>query len=308
MRHIGVGISYRHLQIKAARVDENFRAKSPTQQYQLIRTLCRQNQLVQRRKTHVAQDNPQVAIDRALEWFQETRPLLSVANVDKKYVINMDQTPVPFSLASNTTLNLRGEGTVTVRATGNKKSRCTVSLIICADGTKLKPMVIFKGARNGRIATRELPQSKFRDNLVLSCQSNAWQDKENMNDWVDGVLVPHLQQKAAGTPVFLFLDQFSAHDSAPFRARMEAIGVQLRLIPGGCTWLCQPIDVGIGKPFKDRLRENWWDWMIGPSEFDAIIGNASRDEIQQWITEVWDAMPEDIIRNSWLKTDFSWFL
>jgi hypothetical protein len=89
---------------------------------------------------------------------------------------------------------------------------------------------------------------------------------------------------------------------------MEAIGAQLRLIPGGCTWLCQPIDVGIGKPFKDRLREKWWDWMIGPSEFDAIIGNASRDEIQQWITEVWDAMPEDIIRNSWLKTDFSWFL
>jgi hypothetical protein len=46
MRHMGVGISYRHLQLKAARVDKIFRAKLPTQQYQLIRTLCRQNQLV----------------------------------------------------------------------------------------------------------------------------------------------------------------------------------------------------------------------------------------------------------------------
>jgi hypothetical protein len=173
----------------------------------------------------------------------------------------MDQTPVPFSLASNTTLNLRGEGTVTVRATENKKARCTVSLTICADGTKLKPMVIFKGTRNGRIATRELPQSKFCDQLVLAAQPNAWQDEENLNDWVDGVLVPHIQQKAAGTPVKLFLDQFSAHETDGLKARMDELGVQLELIPAGCTWLLQPVDVGIGKPFKDCLRAKWWEWM-----------------------------------------------
>jgi transposase-like protein len=307
MRELGVGISYRHLQLKACRADANFAQKTQTQQYQVIRTLCRQNKWVCRRKTHVAQDNPQVGIDKAKEWLLEIRPLLSVPTVNKTYVINMDQTPVPFSLSSNSTLNLMGGRTITVRATGNEKTRCTVSLTVCADGTKLKPMVIFKGTRTGRIATRELSQSPYRNKLVLTVQPNAWQDEENMNDWVDGVLVPHLQQRAAGSPVKLFLDQFSAHETEGLKARMGELGVQLELIPAGCTWLLQPIDVGIGKPFKDRLRQKWWEWMVGPAEVDAIIPNPSRDEIQEWVSEVWDAMPQDVIVNSWKKTGFSWF-
>ncbi|KAG7340960.1 DDE superfamily endonuclease [Nitzschia inconspicua] len=138
---------------------------------------------------------------------------------------------------------------------GNSKTRCTVSLTITADGEKLKPMIIFKGQRGGTIATRELAASQYRDNMVLSCQTNAWQDEENMNDWVDGVLVPHLQQHAVGSPVYLFLDQFAAHDTASFRTRMDSLGVTLKLIPGKCTWVLQPIDVGIGKPFKDRRND-----------------------------------------------------
>jgi hypothetical protein len=169
-------------------------------------------------------------------------------------------------------------------------------------------MVIFKGTRNGRIATRELPQSEFRNQFVLAAQPNAWQDEENLNDWVDGVLVPHIQQKAAGTPVKLFLDQFSAHETDGLKARMDELGVQLELIPAGCTWLLQPVDVGIGKPFKDRLRAKWWDWMSGPAEADAIIQSPSRDEIQEWISEVWDSIPQDIVVNSWKKTGFSWFV
>ncbi|KAG7365792.1 DDE superfamily endonuclease [Nitzschia inconspicua] len=308
MRQIGVGITYNHLVIKACQLDEGFRAKTYEVQYQLIRRLCNSNCLVNRRRTHVSQEHPQEAIDRAEEWLSEIRPILSAPNVLKEYIINMDQTPLPFSLASSTTLELEGEKTVTVRQTGNSKTRCTVSLTITADGGKLKPMIIFKGQRGGTIATRELAASQYRDNMVLSCQSNAWQDEENMNDWVDGVLVPHLQQHAAGSPVYLFLDQFAAHDTASFRTRMDSLGVTLKLIPGKCTWVLQPIDVGIGKPFKDRVRQKWFRWMINHAEADVDLPNASTDEIQQWVNDTWQELPEDIVRNSWKKSNLSWFV
>ena len=98
MRQRGVPIKYKHLQIKACREDDNFRAKTTQQQYHMIRRLCQANCLVPRRGTHQAQEQPQVAIDEALEWLLETRPVVSAPNVDRKYILNMDQTPLNFSL------------------------------------------------------------------------------------------------------------------------------------------------------------------------------------------------------------------
>ena len=33
---------------------------------------------------------------------------------------------------------------------------------------------------------------------------------------------------------------------ASITEEIEAMGVQIEIIPGGCTGMCQPIDVGIG--------------------------------------------------------------
>jgi hypothetical protein len=308
MRHAGVGLTYNHLVLKAIRVDPDFARKPRQQQYHLVRRLCRQNCLVQRVSTHTAQDHPQVTIDRATEWLQVIRPIVNGPTMNQQYILNMDQTPLPFSLGKRRTLSLQGERTVTVRQSGNEKMRCTVSLTVAADGSRLKPMMIFKGERNGRIAVRELPSSEFSSDLVLACQPNAYQDSENLLTWVDGVLVPHLQEKAAGTPVVLFLDEFSAHSTAEFLSKLESIGVQLKLIPGGCTWLVQPVDVGIGKPFKDRVRAKWWEWMIEMVQDDALVPSPSRELVQKWTHETWESMPEEIVRNSWRKTDLSWFV
>lgn len=307
MRQRGVPIKYKHLQIKACREDDNFRGKTTQQQYHMIRRLCKANCLVPRRGTHQAQEQPQVAIDEALEWLLETRPVVSAPNVDRKYILNMDQTPLNFSLQDGSTLNLAGERTVTVRGTGGGRDRTTVCLGVAADGSKLKPMMIFKGNPTGTIARRELPENPNRDDIALVCQPNAYQDEANMLQWIELCLAPYVADKPEGVPCILFLDQFSAHQTDAVKARLEELGVELRLIPGGCTWLVQPIDVGIGKPFKDRCRSFWWEWMIGPSERDAVVDRASREEQSNWVNQAWQAFPEDIIRNSWLKTGLSYF-
>ena len=35
--------------------------------------------------------------------------------------------------------------------------------------------------------------------------------------------------------------------------RIQELGVEVQHIPGGCTSLCQPVNVGFNKPFKDRI-------------------------------------------------------
>ena len=101
----------------------------------------------------------------------------------------------------------------------------------------------------------------------------------------------------------LFLDAFKVHQCAGVKDKFADIGVNLRIIPGGCTWLVQPIDVGVGKPFKDLCRKFWWEWMMTEKE----TGQATREQQCGWIKRAWEELPPTAAYNSWRKTSFSFF-
>ncbi|KAG7364577.1 DDE superfamily endonuclease [Nitzschia inconspicua] len=81
----------------------------------------------------------------------------------------------------------------------------------------------------------------------------------------------------------------------------------LRAIPPGCTGLVQPIDVGVGKPFKDRVRQKWIEWMMQQDAEAPVTTNASRADCAAWVAERWRNLPQSILKNSWRKSGFSWF-
>ena len=302
LRDEGKPVKYSHIQLEACKMDDSFKDKTIQQQYHIIRRLCVRNCFVVRQATHKAQEHPQKSVDEAIEWLQNVRPIVAAVPVaHRAYILNMDQTPLNFSLEDGKTLHLKGERTVTVRSTGGSKARTTVSLTVAMDGTKLKPFVIFKGTANGRIVRNEFPQNPYRNDMVMVCQPNAYQDDQNMMTYVNTILVPHLQQKAQGAPVVLFLDHFKVHYSNAMKQKMTELGVNLQIIPGGCTWLVQPVDVGIGKPFKDRCRRRWWNWMMEEEE----VSRATRVQQCKWIKESWDEMPATVVRNAWRKSDLS---
>ena len=306
-RALGVKVTYGDLVVRACQLCDEFRNKEKTQQYHIVRRLAIANCLVDRAITHTSQALQADMEEQAKEWLTLTRPILQAPNVAKKFVINMDQTPVFMSMHSKRTLDLQGRRTITGRKTSNSTARLTVSLAVSADGDKLKPMVIFKGTPDGRIATRELPEFETRDELLLCCQPHAWQDERNMERWIDEILVPYLQERAEGVPVFLFLDHFEVHKSRRTRQHLEALGIQLQLSPTGCTGLLQPVDISIGKPFKDRIRRNWFDWMIDQNPELPIITNASREDAASWVADAWRNFDPTIIKNGWRKTDFNYF-
>jgi len=45
--------------------------------------------------------------------------------------------------------------------------------------------------------------------------------------------------------------------------KIHDLGCEVEHIPGGCTGRCQPVDVGINKPLKSRIRQEWLEWMMG---------------------------------------------
>ena len=80
-------------------------------------------------------------------------------------------------------------------------------------------------------------------------------------------------------------------------------------IPGGCTSLCQPVDVGFNKPFKDRIRWLWTDWMIKEGLNSGTTTAPTRQRVAEWIDEVLTEMASEttIVKNAWMKTGYEWF-
>jgi hypothetical protein len=90
--------------------------------------------------------------------------------------------------------------------------------------------------------------------------------------------------------------------------RIQAMVIEVVHIPAGCTYLCQPINVGINKPIKTRLRELWEVWMTdGGGIVDQSAKEPSRKMVAEWLIDVCRKMPAVIGRNAWRKEVYEWF-
>ena len=130
-------------------------------------------------------------------------------------------------------------------------------------------------------------------------QEKAWMDKSIMQKWITLVLKPYIDTVPDGVRPILFLDSYCCHLMASVVNVIEAMGVQVEHIPGGCTGLCQPIDVGIGKPLKNRVRNMWEDWMVKQGGETLRFTPPSRQAIADWVLEATNDLSLDIINNSW---------
>jgi hypothetical protein len=262
------------------------------------------NNLVHPVATHTAQRPPDEVHKDAKSHLAVAVPKCVGPTRDPRFILNMDQTNCQFGNSPKNTISQRGTRTINMR-TGTKDSkRCTVALAVSASGKMLTPMVIYKGARHGCIATRELrdhPQE-----MKYAMQPKAWFDETTMLDWVDKVLKPYVTTAPVGIIPILFLDSFKVHLLGSVADAIQGLGVELEIIPPGCTGLMQPIDVGINKPFKANIRKIYTEWLLG-QDANTAIPSASHLNVLAWILEAVKGIKKEMIVNSWRKTGFRHF-
>ena len=135
---------------------------------------------------HVAQKKHKDTEDDALHFMAMMRE--KFAEMDPDDIINMDQTPIPYSYHTSRTLALKGTKTIHVRSSTSETKRATLAATVSGSGKLLKPFLIFKGKTDGRIVSKEL--QTFPADCFYACQEKAWMDEKMMNVWIDLVLVP----------------------------------------------------------------------------------------------------------------------
>jgi hypothetical protein len=88
------------------------------------------------------------------------------------------------------------------------------------------------------------------------------------------------------------------------------LGIEVKHIPGRCTSLCQPVDVGFNKPFKSRIQKMWIKWLINEGINQGTTSLPTRRNVAIcWVNKAMGQMKKGqwIIWNTWLKMGFEGF-
>uniref|UniRef100_A0A669DWZ2 HTH CENPB-type domain-containing protein n=1 Tax=Oreochromis niloticus TaxID=8128 RepID=A0A669DWZ2_ORENI len=217
-------------------------------------------------------------------------------NIQPSHITNMDEVPLTFDIPVSHTVEKKGTSTVAIRTTGYEKSSFTVVLGCHANGQKLPPMVIFK--------RKTLPKEKFPAGIIIKANEKGWMDEEMMKEWLREVYVRRPGGFFHASPSLLICDSMRAHLTADVKKLVKQMNSELAVIPGGLTKELQPLDIGVNRPFKVRLRAAWERWMTDGDHSFTKSGRqrrASYATICQWIVDAWANMSAGTVVRAFAK-------
>lgn len=213
---------------------------------------------------------------------------------------NADQTPIYFDMPLTRTVEAVGAKQVKVRTTGNEKQRVTVMLACTADGRRLPPYIIF--------SRKTLPKTEvFPRGAIIRCNDKGWMTAELFDEWIR--LVWLRRPGALLSPrSMLVVDSFRGHTCDTSKALLANNKCDMVVIPGGMTSQLQPLDVCINKPFKDRVRCLYNEWMQEGDHALTPTGRLKRASLSQlvgWILDAWHGIPDTMVVRSFQKCGIS---
>ena len=92
------------------------------------------------------------------------------------------------------------------------------------------------------------------------------------------------------SPSLLICDSMRAHLTADVKNMVKQMNAVLAVIPGGLTKELQPLDIGVNRPFKVRLRAAWERWVTDRDHSFTKSGRrhrASYATVCGWIVDAW---------------------
>jgi len=107
--------------------------------------------------------------------------------------------------------------------------------------------------------------------VIVWFQENAWMDANLMIKYID-----YFNSNRSRAPTMLVYDSFRGHLEESVKKKFHDSNIDLAVIPGGLTSICQPLDVAINKLFKDNLRKEWHLWMANGGAGKTAAGNLRR--------------------------------
>jgi transposase-like protein len=178
-RNAGHSISTVKIRLRAKSMAEEMQITDFKGGINWVYHFMRRKNLRVRSRTTMCQAVPDDVDEKKASFLQFTRKVIAEGKYSLKNIINMDEVPLTFDCPPNRTVDTCGVKTVSITTTGQEKTHFTVMLACCADGTKLKPLLIFK--------RKTIPKENFPRSVVIRCNEKGWCNEDIMLDWFQEV-------------------------------------------------------------------------------------------------------------------------
>uniref|UniRef100_A0A1A7YDT0 Pogo transposable element with ZNF domain b n=1 Tax=Iconisemion striatum TaxID=60296 RepID=A0A1A7YDT0_9TELE len=150
----------------------------------------------------------------------------------------------------------------------------TVYLTVLADGSMLSSLVR---------TTRQLPEKVLPEFILLGTSPGNRAVEEILEHWTTKIWLHHRSGSAQTSKSMLVLDRHREHLGDPFLSSLSALSSLPAVIPGGCSFCLQPLEVCL-KPVLQRFLLSRWSEVItkNPPELEE----AEPDQLQTNVTQM----------------------
>jgi len=202
-----------------------------------------------RRRLIEAKRIKDVSVERVTKWFADLEIVLNEYKIEPGNLYNMDESG--FSIGDVEASRRIIDATIrqAFQAKPGRQEWVTSIECICADGTSLPPLIIFKGENLSR---QWIPASIHND-WRFGCNTKGWTSNVHGLQWLREVFEPATREKAKGKPRVLICDGHDSHITASWLEHCRKNNIILLVLPPHSSHLCQPLDVGVFKPLKTLI-------------------------------------------------------
>uniref|UniRef100_A0A1A8FBK4 Pogo transposable element with ZNF domain b n=1 Tax=Nothobranchius korthausae TaxID=1143690 RepID=A0A1A8FBK4_9TELE len=150
----------------------------------------------------------------------------------------------------------------------------TVFLTVLADGSMLSSLVQ---------TTRQLPQKGLPEFILLETSPGNRSVEEILEQWTSKIWLKHRTGAALTSKSMLVLDRHQEHLADSFLSSLSALSSLPAVIPGGCSFCLQPLEVCL-KPVLQRFLLSRWSDVItkNPPELEET----EPDQLQTNVTQM----------------------
>ena len=187
--------------------------------------------------------------ERLQSWFDKLEKVLAEFNIKPENIYNMDESGFAIGEKEAGRVIINSRIRQKFQAKPGRQEWVTVVECVCADGSHVPPLVIFK-AEN--LSTQWIPASIHGD-WRFNCNSKGWTSNEHGLDWLKRCFDPETREKAKGEYRLLICDGHDSHITAEFIAHCIDNDILLMILPPHSSHLTQPLDVGVFGPLKKHM-------------------------------------------------------
>jgi DDE superfamily endonuclease/Tc5 transposase DNA-binding domain/helix-turn-helix, Psq domain len=214
----------------------------------------------------------ETTVEALTAWFEVfEREVISDEDVLLENVYNFDESGFSIGTIQATRVIVSIRVNSRFQASPGRQEWVTVIESVCADGSAINPVVIFKGEQ---FNTSWVSSTNIPNGWLFSNNSKGWTSNEHGVQWLRSCFDPQTREKANGRKRVLICDGHGSHVTGKFICYCRENNIKLLILPPHSSHYTQPLDIAIFGPLKKYLSD----------EVRKIVGaNVARLTKAEWL-------------------------